>query len=106
VQSPYSAVANAAGTATITVTPRGSGGWRITQVSPEMLAGTAASVSGSASCAVRVNGFLVAPAVPQGDAVAGDPPIELQSGDVMTVVWTGCLPGNICQALVFWELLT
>lgn len=103
MRQPYAATADAAGEATITVRPRDSRGWRVTQVSVSMAAGSASSVSGSATCAVRVNGFLVAPAVAQGDAVAGDPPVDLEPGDEMTIEWVAANAGNICSALLFYD---
>lgn len=104
-QQAYAVAAGSTGAATITVRSRDPRGWRVTQVSVAMTAGSASAVSGSATAGVYLNGFLIAPAVAQGDAVAGDPPVDLLVGDDLTIVWAGANAGNICQALVFYEPL-
>jgi hypothetical protein len=101
-----SGAAGAAGTVTLTVWPRDATSWRITQVSVEATAGSASAVSGSATGVIRKNGFPVAPFVAQLDAVAGDPPVDLQPGDELTIEWTGLTSGNVVKALVFYEPVT
>lgn len=101
---PYSAAADAAGNITLTVRPTGTEPWIVTQISPELLDGSAGQQSGGEIGTVRKNGYLVTPFVPQADAVGGDPSIEVQATDDLTIEWTGCLPGNIGRALVFWTL--
>jgi hypothetical protein len=105
VRKLYAGIADAQGNATLTVTPLDAIGWRVSQVSPSMLPGSAPTVSATATAAVYVVGVLIAPFVAQGDAVAGDPPIDLQPGDVMTLVWVGCTPGNAVQAMVFYDFI-
>jgi hypothetical protein len=101
----YTGIVPASGTQTLSVTPLDSIGWRVTQVSPSMLAGSAPTVSPTATAAVYVAGISIAPYVAQGDAVGGDPPIDLQPGDVMTLVWVGATAGNVVQAYVFYDYI-
>lgn len=91
----YTAVANGSGTAVITI-PQRAVIWVVSQVSIEM------DTNAAASCALRKNGYLVSPLVPQADSAAGDPPIRLLPGDVMTITWTGCNPGDIAKAYVIY----
>lgn len=92
-------IADSAGKATLPVRLRGNRPRRVMQVSVEMFAGAASSVSGSASCALRKNGALVTPLIAQGDAAEGWP-VEDQPGDELTIEWTGATPGNVCSAYV------
>ena len=92
-------VVDAAGVATATVKPTSdSQTWTVTQVSVEL-----ATAPVGATCDVRKNGYLVSPAIPTGDTVAGDPPVILQSYDVLTVTWAGCTPGDVARVLVFFD---
>lgn len=100
----YGAIAGAAGTAVIAVTPRGSDTWRVTQVSVSMLAGSATAVADAATCAIYLEGNFVTPVVAQGDAAEGTP-VDVQPNEVLTVEWSGCTPGNVCKALVFYGLV-
>ncbi|GAA4699731.1 hypothetical protein [Phytohabitans rumicis] len=93
----YSATANAAGAATVTIRPPSSAGWTVTQVSIEM--DTEAT---GVLCNLRKNGFLISPLVPQSDAAGGDPPVELQASDEMTVEWTGANAGDAGRVLIFY----
>lgn len=79
------------------VRPRGSYTWEVRQVAVEML-----NVTAGASCTVRINGWLISPVVAGGDAAAGDPPIDVGPGDVLTVEWLGGIAGRICKATVFY----
>lgn len=100
-RQPYSTVAAADGTAVIAVRPRGSRAWRVNQVSPSMVAGSATAVSDDATAGIYLDGDLVTPVVAQGDAAEGTP-VDVQPGDTLTVEWANCTPGNICKALVFY----
>jgi hypothetical protein len=104
-QANLSATAPASGAVTLTFRIRGTEVNRVTQVSTEMTAGSAASVSSGAVGALRLNGRLVAPFVPQGDAVGGDPPVDVGPTDDLTVEFTGATPGNVCAALIFYRQL-
>lgn len=100
----YSAAAGAAGTISIPVRPTGTRPWVVTQVSVELVAGSAAAVGAAATGMLRKNGAPVAPFVAHGDAVAGDPPIRLGTTDEMTIEWAGANNGNIGVALLIYEL--
>lgn len=97
---PYSKTADANGNAIIRVSPAGRGIWRVTQVSVE-----APDAPIGATCMIRRNGFFVSPAIPTGDAVAGDPPVDLHAGDALTVEFTGLTPGQAVNAQVFYEVV-
>jgi hypothetical protein len=95
--------AGAAGTITLTFRPRGTDTYRVSQVSPELVQGTAANMPPAASGALRLNGRLVAPFVPTGDAIGGDPPLYVGPTDEMTVEWINVLSGNQASAVVFYD---
>lgn len=95
----FSVTVGSSGSAVVTMRPSGSLPWVVSQVSVEM-----ANAPGEATCVVRKNGFLVSPAVASADAVAGDPPIELQPGDELTVEWANATPGDVGKVLAFYEL--
>ena len=100
----YAGTADSTGALTITVQPRSSAVWTVYQVSLELIQiPGGAAVPGAALCNVRKNGFLVSPAVAQGDAVGGQPPIDLQPTDVLTVEWTNAAAGNVGHVLVIFD---
>jgi hypothetical protein len=70
----------------------------VSQVAAEMAS------AGTAVCKIRRNGSLVTPIVASGGAAAGDPPIWLWPGDVMTVEWTGAPVGAVGKVTVFYDL--
>jgi len=90
---------DAAGEATITITP-GFKPWLISQVSIEMLTAPAGAV-----CMLRKRGQLISPMIPAADVAAGDPPITLYQGEPLTVEWTGCTTGDQGQATVIYQLV-
>jgi len=92
------ATATAAGVATVTFTPRANQVNRVTQVACEMVNGAGAIGW------IRRNGAPVTPFVPTGDAPAGDPPIWLWPGDVMTVEWTGAPAGAVGKVTIFYDI--
>lgn len=96
----YSTTADAAGAATIRIQPTGVQPWLVTQVSVEM------ETDASATCVLRKNGFAVTPLVAQLDAAGGDPSVELQMNDELTVEWTNANPGDVGKVLIFYELMT
>lgn len=98
--------APASGVVSLPVRPTGTLPWRVTQVSVEMVRTDSALVSGSATCVMRKNGALVTPLVAQGDAAGGDPPVYLQMSDELTIEWAGANLGDICRALVIYDLVT
>lgn len=93
-----SAQIGAAGTGTAPLSGGGSAMLRVRQVSVELAAAPAGS-----TCALRLNGFLVTPLVPTGDASAGDPPVLVSPGDELTVEWTGCTPGTVGRVLMIYD---
>lgn len=100
VQQIYRAggTADANGDLVLTLQVRGGVPALVTQVTAEMPLGA------GAVCALRLNGSLVSPLVPTGDAATGDPPIWVHPGDQMTVEWRGAPPGAIGAMLAVYEL--
>ena len=90
-------VADATGRLELTFSPRGGGRWRATQVTAEMPTGA------SALCDVRLNGRLISPMVPTGDAAVGEPPIWVSPGDALTVTWTGAPAGAAGTMVVIYD---
>jgi hypothetical protein len=98
------ATADAAGAATATLRPRGGRLSEVKQVSVELLAaGGGASTAVAPTCVLRWNGFLVAPAIAFGDAIGGDPPIEVGPADLLTVEVTGATAGDQLRALGLYD---
>lgn len=87
-----------AGVATVTVAMNVSGVWTVAQVTGELPTAPA-----NATAVIRKNGNLVAPFEPTGDTVAGDPPVPLRLGDVLTVTWTNCTPGDVAKVYVMYD---
>jgi len=94
----FSATVDAAGRATITITPTKGRPWIVSQVSTEL----DGAPSGAAAF-LRKNGNLVTVMVAAGDVADGAPSIPLQVGDRMTVEWTGCTAGQVAKATAFFE---
>jgi hypothetical protein len=92
------AIADSTGVARITFTVRGSQSTRYTQFSCEM------ANPGSGKCTLRFNDGLVCP-FPNAaaDAVGGYPPVDVDPGDKVEVVWTGVPAGQLGTSLAFWE---
>lgn len=88
----------ATGRATISLTPSGMYGWTVDQVSVEML--TAPS---GAECYLRRNGSMVSPIIPTASVVDGAPAVILNPGDVLTVEWSGCTPGDTAKATFMYD---
>lgn len=93
----YVTVVDGAGNAVITISPEGLQQWRVTQVSVEL------DDDQVSTCVLRKNGRPVAPAVPQLDAVGGEPSVMLRPGDRLTVEWAGATPGLVAAANVFYD---
>lgn len=95
----YTATTAAAGTATVTIrTGSRRRRWTIYQVTVEMR-----NAPIGATCALRLNGVLVTPAIPTGDPLGGDPPITLEGTDTLTVEWAGCTPGDVGTVLMLYD---
>ena len=88
----------ASGTLTLTYRTRGNDPTRVTQATVEMAG------ADSAACALRLNGLLISPLVPTGDAASGDPPIWVNPGDELTVTWTGAPVGVVGSMGVIYDL--
>jgi hypothetical protein len=104
----YTALANAAGTCTITIRPTGRQTWTVGQVSVQMATaatGPPAVLGATAStrCGVYKNGFLISPLVATGDAASNPPPVVLYPADTMTVVWTGAQAGAQGRAMIIYD---
>jgi len=95
---PITGSVAANGNLTVRVRPTNRQTWIVSQVSVEM-----AGAPLAAACAVRYNGSLVSPLVPQADAASGDPPVKLGPNDVLTVEWTGCTPGIVGRVLLIYD---
>jgi protein involved in polysaccharide export with SLBB domain len=97
---PYTTAgqADALGVLELVFRGRSSQPVKVTQVTCEMEAGA------GAACSVRVNGALISPMVPTGDAAVGEPPVRLQPGDELTVRWTGAPPGATGRMVVIYEI--
>lgn len=63
----------------------------------------APDVGGAASAGLYRDDMLITPLVPQGDAAAGDPPIDVRPGQRLTVDWAGGDQGAVCNALFMYE---
>lgn len=95
---PLSAVANAAGVCTIRFGITGQVAWQVDQITIEMPDAPFGAVA-----ALRVNDVLVTPLVPNGDAAAGEPPLPVYPGDVVTIEWSGVTPQTQGKALVIYR---
>lgn len=100
-EEPYSATVDALGRATITIWPGNLNTWRVTQVSILMETAPVGAV-----CRMKKNKSFVTYLIPTGDAAGGDPPLPIGPADRMTVEWTGCTPGQLGEAFVFYEVVT
>jgi hypothetical protein len=91
-----SAIVDAAGNCTVTIKPRGSTTWSVSQLSIEMPSAPSGTV-----LTLRTNGHLIdSPFSARRASAGGDPPISLRPGDDLTVEWVGATPGQ--QGLVFY----
>jgi hypothetical protein len=64
---------------------------------------TPAASAVGAKCAVRLNGALISPLVPSGDAASGDPPVWVGPGDTLTVEWVGATAGGVGSMVVIYD---
>jgi hypothetical protein len=93
-----SAEVAADGSCEISFRAQGREAWQVEQISTEMQG----AVSGS-ECNLFVNGSLVTPLLPRRSVAAGDPPLPVYPGDVVSVEWSGCTPGEQGKALVIYR---
>lgn len=96
-QQALSAIADATGTAVVTISPAKSGiQWAIGQLSVESVQG---SQTGQAT--VRVNGRLYMSAQFLPMVASGTPALMLQGPDISLVTFTGLTPGDVGE-VAFW----
>lgn len=95
---PYSGPVLANGTLTLTVRPTASATWEVTQVSTEMR-----SAPNGAEGTLRKNGAFISDFLATADVNAGEPPVVLRQSDVLTITWTGCTPGDVGKATVWFN---
>jgi hypothetical protein len=91
-------VISAAGTLTLTFRATSRQNWIVSQVSIN-----APLVGGGAMAAVYRDGAFITPLVPTGDAAAGDPPVPVRYGHVLTVGWTGAVVGAAAEASIIFD---
>ncbi len=102
IDSNFSGVTNSAGVCTVLIsTGARSRNWSVSQISVEML--TAPTGVGGAVCFIRKNGALVTQVLATADAAAGDPPVQLNPNDVLTVVWERATPGNVGKVFAIYD---
>lgn len=89
----------ASGALTLTFRTRGNQLTRVTQATAEMDGG------GASICVLRLNGGLISPLVPTGDAASGDPPIYVGPGDELTLEWTGAPAGSLGKMVVIYDIV-
>lgn len=96
-----SAVATVVNTAaTIRIAPAGIVQWRVKQIGVELVGQPTAVAPAGAAGALRKNGALVSPFMPDQDALGQEPWIMLRPGDALTAEWTGMTNGQ--QVRAFW----
>lgn len=95
---PLSGIANAAGVCTITFRSQSQVAWEVSQITIDF-----PTAPFGAAATLRINDSLVTPLVPVGDAAAGDPPLPVYPGDVVTIEWTGVTAGTQGKALVIYR---
>lgn len=98
-ETTYTAIVDGSGNATITFkVSNGLDTYQVTQVSIEMT-----NAPSGSTCELRKNGYAVSPLIPTMDTAAGDPPVQLRPADLLTIEWTGCTPGAVARAIVFYD---
>ena len=95
----YSGVVTAAGTLQILIQSRPRK-WSVTQVSVR-----GASAPAGSTCILRKNGMFITPIIATGGAAAGDPPVELNPSDKLTVDFTAHTPGTVFEATAFYDVV-
>lgn len=98
LRKSYPVVVGPDGTATAVIAPTGGVPWNVTQVSAAILSAPPAAFAMS-----RVNGAFYSYFLPAGDVLAGEPPLLLQPGDVLTMEWSDCTPGQAGTVLVQYD---
>lgn len=94
----FTAIVDTDGAAVVTMKTNQIATWTVSQVSNELAGAPAGS-----SCALRHNGYLISALIPTGDAATGDPPMRIRPGDVATVEWLGCTPGDLAKVVIIFD---
>lgn len=98
----YSATVDSTGKAVVTIAPRNQlVTWVVSQVSASLPSAPIGS-----TCQLDHNGNFVTFLIPTGDVADGDPPIDVIPGDVLTVTWRQCTPGDLAKATAFYDVIT
>lgn len=93
----YAGVVDAAGSLVVEWDSGGIVNWSVSQVTVEM-----PNAPVGATCELRKRGRLVSPMIATGDVAAGDPPVFLRPGEVMSVEWAGCTPQDTGRVFVIY----
>lgn len=93
-----SGVATSTGIVSLELRPTSTYPWTIEQIGVESTTTTT-----GARCTIRLNGNLVTPLVPNADAAAEQPYIEVQPTDVIGAYWTGLSAGDRCDATFYYR---
>ncbi|SRR6266536_1918155 len=97
-KQPLGCTVNAAGVGRIDFTSRGTRPWIVAQVSNRL-----AGAPVGATCALLLNDVFVTALIATGDVAADWPPVPVESTDVLSVVWSGCTPGQNGTALFIYD---
>jgi hypothetical protein len=95
---PLSGIVDAAGECVVSFRTAGQVAWEVSQITIEMPGAPAGSTA-----ALRVNDTLITPLIPNGDAAAGDPPLPVYPGDVVSIEWSGATPLDQGKVLVIYR---
>jgi hypothetical protein len=96
---PFQGIVDANGDLTIEFGPQYNNTWEVLQVTIEM-----PTAPQGATVEIRYMASLISPSPSARKASAGgDPPIFLQGGETMTVVWENCTPGDVGRVLAIYR---
>lgn len=98
----FTAIATAGGVAVVTVSS-GAQKWVVQQYSTECVFGAVSGAPIGAQCFVRKNGSIITRLISAGDVASGVPYLELRTGDVSTITWTGVTPGASCKVTAIYD---
>jgi hypothetical protein len=72
--------------------------WSVQQVSVEM-----STAPIGATCELRKGDRLVTYLIATGDTAGGDPPVQLQGAERLTVTWKGCTPAATGRVFAIYD---
>ena len=75
----------------------------VEQVSHNGMVPGGIAVGSSATATLFKNNYLVSRTVAQGGVIAGEPPVKIRQSDVLTLKYTGCVPGSAVEMTVFYD---